>query len=103
MNCEVLRGYILASFLASWQEIYNFIIADTVENRVREVLDDMMHGQKQGRSGMYQDVALLTQKHQLHDVVSKEMIARQDRYLVTGFGGEPTFTLKRNAINNGNL
>ena len=49
-------------------------------------VDDMMHGQKQGRFGMYQDVALLTQKHQLHDTVKRLLGQGFDVYISADHG-----------------
>ena len=49
-------------------------------------VDDMMHGQKQGRAGMYQDVSLLAKDHKLHDMVKQFVRKGFDVYISADHG-----------------
>lgn len=49
-------------------------------------IDDMMHGQKQGRPGMYNDVSLLTKQHALHDTVRRLLRQGFDVYISADHG-----------------
>jgi hypothetical protein len=49
-------------------------------------VDDMMHGQKQGREGMYQDISLLAKGHKLHDLVKRLVRKGFDVYVSADHG-----------------
>lgn len=49
-------------------------------------VDDMMHGQKQGRPGMYNDVSLLAKRHALHDTVKRLLRQGFDVYISADHG-----------------
>lgn len=89
LKSEVKTKYALQKIDVPKEDVVDFILARGMQ------LD--------GRSYYsYTELGKLYVLFPFNYVVSKEMIARQDRYLVTGFGGEPTFALKRDTIDNGN-
>lgn len=49
-------------------------------------VDDMMHGQKQGRPGMYNDISLLARQHKLHDTVKRLLRQGFDVYISADHG-----------------
>jgi hypothetical protein len=49
-------------------------------------VDDMMHGQKQGRLGMYQDIGLLAKQHKLADMTKRFLAEGLDVYISADHG-----------------